>query len=67
VLIALCPGCHSLVGTLGVRTDSASQDFWENLIGLALARKHGKRKPMGFHVWVEIEELTESDCGEDVA
>lgn len=60
-LIALCNGCHNLVTRLGVRTDVSSPEFWENLISLAVTRKHGARKPVGFHVCVDIEELTEED------
>lgn len=57
-LIALCRGCHQLVGHLGNRSDANSPSFWENLIGLASARKNGHRNPSGFRVYVDIEELT---------
>lgn len=60
-LIALCAGCHGLVGALGVRSDVLSAPFWENLISLAVTRKLGHRKPLGFHVCVEIEELDQED------
>lgn len=65
VMVALCPGCHSLVGSLGVRSDCQVPSFWENLIALVLARKNGHRKPAGFHVTVDIEELTASELEED--
>jgi hypothetical protein len=61
VMIALCPGCHGLVGHLGVRKDCTVPAFWENLIALAMLRKTGTSKPQGFHVWVEIEELSGED------
>lgn len=62
-LIALCAGCHQLVSHLGGRNDVQKNEFWENLIGLAVARKTGDARPMpiGFHVCVEIEELTQED------
>jgi hypothetical protein len=63
-MIALCHGCHQLIGYLGGRTDVQSEAFWENLIALALCRRMGRRKPLGFHVWVDIEELEESDLEE---
>lgn len=65
-LIALCPGCHGLVGNLGVRNDVTSKAFWENLMALALARKHGARKPAGFHICVDIDELTEQDIQDEL-
>jgi len=64
-MIALCNGCHRLVGALGVRADILSSAFWENLIGLAVIRKLGHRRPLGFYVCVEIEELTQEDVDAD--
>ena len=64
VMVALCPGCHGLVGNLGMRKDCTSPAFWENLIALAFLRKHGHEKPVGFHVMVDIEELSEEDLEE---
>jgi hypothetical protein len=61
VMVALCPGCHGLVGNLGTRKDCTSPAFWENLIALASLRKHGHGRPLGFHVTVEIEEMSEED------
>jgi len=60
-LIALCSGCHQLVGRIGVRSDVKSVEFWENLISLSFARKDGHRRPLGFHVCVGIEELEAED------
>lgn len=64
-MIALCTGCHQLVGYLGGRSDVQNPAFWETLISLALARKLGERRPNGFHVCVEIEELSEADFEEE--
>jgi hypothetical protein len=61
LMIALCPGCHQLVGSLGGRADVTRVEMWENLIALAVARKMGSSKPIGYHVTVEIEALNESD------
>lgn len=60
-LIALCAGCHALVGSLGVRSDVEKPEFWENLIALAMIRKMGHKKPLGYHVCVDIEEITQAD------
>jgi hypothetical protein len=49
------------LGSLGVRADVISTYFWENLISLAVFRKLGAKKPLGFHVCVEIEEVTQED------
>jgi hypothetical protein len=40
-LIALCPGCHQLVGILGNASWVGNESTWEHLISLAWARKHG--------------------------
>lgn len=63
-LIAVCSGCHKLVGMLASRSDINNAELFENLIGLALARKYGHRKPVGFHICVDIDELTEGDTAE---
>lgn len=62
-LIALCPGCHHLVGTLGSRSRVGDPQFWENLISLAIVRSWADkgRKALGTHVTVEIEELDQDD------
>lgn len=60
-LIALCNGCHQLVGQLGGRVDVKKPEFWENLIALAITRKDGGKKPLGYHVCVDVEELTAED------
>jgi len=65
-MVALCTGCHQVVGHLGGRSDVESEHFWENLISLVLARKLGSAHPPGFHVLVEIEQLTEEEAAEVV-
>lgn len=60
-LIALCAGCHRLVTLMASRTDIANPSFLENLISLCVARKFGAQRPLGFHVCVQIDELTEAD------
>lgn len=40
-LIALCPGCHQIVGHLAGRTFVDDPRAWEALITLAWMRKHG--------------------------
>lgn len=63
VLIALCSGCHQLVGILGRRSDTCQTSFWENLISLAVARSwadKGKRV-LGTHIAVDIDELSPDD------
>jgi len=63
LLIALCSGCHQLVGILGRRSDGDSPEFWQNLIALAVARAWADkgRNAAGAYVEVAIEELNESD------
>jgi hypothetical protein len=62
-LIALCTGCHHLLGMLASRADVGNPKFFENIIALALARRHATPtvKPLGYHVYVDIEELNSED------
>lgn len=66
LLIALCLGCHQLVGILGRRSDGDSPEFWQNLISLAVARAWADkgRNAAGAYVEVAIEELNESEISE---
>ncbi len=68
VLVALCPGCHSVVGQLARAQFAETTEGWENLIHLCLTRRHGKEwkegRFFGTHVCVDIEYLTEKDAGE---
>lgn len=65
VLIALCQGCHQLVGKLGRMPSVADHpEAWEALVCLALMRRHGAKRPVGYHVIVEWDELTEAELKE---
>lgn len=65
-LVALCRGCHQLVGSLGRRSDVKDAYFWENLISLVLMRAWSDRgrRPLGTHICVDIQELGESEVEE---
>jgi hypothetical protein len=39
VLVALCPGCHQIVGRLAAMNLSDSEEGWQRLIELAMARR----------------------------
>lgn len=63
-LIALCGGCHQVVGTLAGRKFVDTEDGWMRLIELVLLRRFGAAtpgRPAGFHVGVDIDWLTEED------
>lgn len=66
-LIALCRGCHQLVGMLAGRRFSDSEQGWENLINLVMARRladknhDAQTKYVGTHVAVDIDWLTRED------
>lgn len=66
-LIALCAGCHHIVGILGARRGCKTNEFWENLIALAVVRAWADegRRAIGTHICVEIEELNEEDFDEE--
>lgn len=68
VLVALCPGCHSIVGNLARARFTESPEGWENLIHLCLTRRAGaswrKGQFFGTFVSVGIEYLTEDDAEE---
>jgi hypothetical protein len=63
VLIALCAGCHQVVGRLATRKFVDTESGWENLISLVLARRLAERpgKDIGVHACVDLEWLTEED------
>lgn len=65
-LIALCNGCHQLVSHLASRKLSGDAGFLERLIVWSNMRRHGNRKPSGFHCYVDFEELTDKEINEDV-
>lgn len=57
-LVALCRGCHQLVGRLGARKFVGEESVWEALIGLSWMRHHGGKLPDGIdglHVMVDID------------
>lgn len=59
-LIALCNGCHQLVGALAGRRFVESAEGWENLIGLVMLRRYGDRPSLaavGTYVEVTLETL----------
>ncbi len=64
LLVALCQGCHQLVGLLASRTLVDTEEGWQRLIEFALQRRLGGVQPAsvaGFHVCVDIDWLTEED------
>lgn len=63
VLIALCPGCHQMVGGLAKRKFSDTEIGWENLITLVMARRLADRngKEVAVHACVDLEWLTAKD------
>lgn len=65
-LIALCPGCHGLVGALGSRKFVDDEAALQRLIELAIWRKNGSRKAEfhGTHVNVDVEYLTAEDAAD---
>lgn len=66
-LIALCRGCHQLVGILAGRRFSDSEQGWENLINLVMARRLADKNRdaqshyVGTHTAVDIDWLTRED------
>lgn len=62
-LIALCPGCHQLVGQLGRISLTLTEEGWQNLISLAVVRRLADVKDgrMGVHVCVDLDWLTRED------
>jgi hypothetical protein len=66
-LIAVCAGCHHAIGILASRKFVDSEQGWENLINLVLARRladkntGGQTDYLGTHVSVDLEWLTRED------
>lgn len=67
-LVALCQGCHHLVGHLAGRNFIDTDEGWEELIHLALARRNGHRANdvHSRNVCVEVEELSMAAYQADV-
>ena len=60
-LIALCPGCHHIVGVLGGREFIDDSKTWERLIAFAWLRRHGgnrdnRKKSLYTEVIIELED-----------
>lgn len=55
VLIALCPGCHQIVGHLSGRKFIDEPGRWEFLIQLVMMRHHGENPPTWIETYVENE------------
>jgi hypothetical protein len=66
-LIALCAGCHQLVGMLASRLFADSEEGWENLISLVLSRRLADKNRssgsdfVGVHSCVDLDWLTRDD------
>jgi molybdenum-dependent DNA-binding transcriptional regulator ModE len=66
-LIALCAGCHQVLGILAGRIFTDTEQGWENLMNLVLARRladknrDGQSQYVGTHVAVDIDWLTRED------
>ena len=68
VLIALCPGCHQIVGQLSNRRFLREEKGWEALISLCWFRQNGDRgTDQGVHVCVDIDAMTPEEPDEDAA
>jgi len=64
-LIALCAGCHRVVGILAGLKFTDTAEGWEALINLAMILKVGNRKDLGgVHTCVDIELLTPDEVAE---
>ena len=63
-LIALCNGCHAIVGTLAGRKFIETPEMWEDLISLVMMRRLADKAPggsVGAHAEVHIEWLQLDD------
>jgi hypothetical protein len=65
-LVAVCSGCHQLIGTLANRRFTDQPDGWENLIHLVMARRMAEKSKefVGVYACVELEYLTAKDVTE---
>jgi 5-methylcytosine-specific restriction endonuclease McrA len=65
-LVALCQGCHQLVGTLAGRRFVDSNEGWENLITLVMGRRMADKSKeyAGAYACVELEYMTAEDVFE---
>lgn len=62
-LIALCPGCHQMVGHLAGRKFTDTSQGWENLITLVMGRRLADKNVgyAGVYACVDVEYLTMGD------
>jgi 5-methylcytosine-specific restriction endonuclease McrA len=75
VLIALCPGCHKLVGLIATRLFLDSTSAWETLIALAIMRRDGPKiaageydsKQLATYVEIKWESADEAEDDDEVA
>lgn len=65
-LVAVCSGCHQLIGMLAGRRFTDQPDGWENLIHLVMARRMAEKSEefVGVYACVELEYLTAKDIEE---
>lgn len=65
-LVALCAGCHHLVGMLAGRKFTDETDGWENLIHLVMARRMAEKSKdhVGVYACVELEYLSAEELEE---
>ena len=54
-LVALCPGCHKVVGQLAAAASADDPIMWQSLISLVWLRRHGGEQPQELYVEVIIE------------
>lgn len=68
-LIALCAGCHNIVGLIAAHCAATQRDFWENLISLVVARALADKgeRVLGTHICVDIEKLTEEEVRDEIS
>jgi hypothetical protein len=63
-LIALCNGCHQILGQLASSKRSSDSDYLERLIIFSAMRRNGTARPVGYHCYVELEEMTQEEVEE---
>jgi 5-methylcytosine-specific restriction endonuclease McrA len=67
-LVALCPGCHQLVGQLAGRKFVDTNEGWENLITLVMGRRMAEngKEYVGAFASVDLEYLKAEDLAEEI-
>jgi 5-methylcytosine-specific restriction endonuclease McrA len=67
-LIALCNGCHQMVGGLAGRKFVDDEDGWERLIQLVVARRMADKSSeyVGVYACVEMNHLTKDDLENEI-